>query len=139
MADFSDSSTLATATSFRCAKPAGTHPDAVKSAVIAPDGQVYLTDGHHSVSALHASTPDSDIMLSLRITDDLRNLPSMAVFWDYMQQHIWCGWRGLRARLHRGNCPLKWVSTPCRTILIARCSISYGVLPMNGRNRLPRF
>lgn len=91
VADFSDSSTLATATSFRCAKPAGTHPDAVKSAVIAPDGQVYLTDGHHTVSALRGSTPDSDITLSLRITDDLRHLSSMAVFWDYMQQHhlVW--------------------------------------------------
>lgn len=91
VADFSDASTLATPTSFRCTKPAGTHPDAVKSAVIAPDGLVYLTDGHHSVSALRASTPDSDITLSLRITDDLRHLPSMAAFWDYMQQHhlVW--------------------------------------------------
>lgn len=91
VADFSDASTLASVTSFRCAKPDGTHPDAVKSAVIAPDGQVYLTDGHHSVSALRASTPDSDITLSLRITDDLRHLPSMAVFWDYLQQHhlVW--------------------------------------------------
>lgn len=90
-ADFSDTSTLAIPTSFRCSKPAGTHPEEVKSAVIAPDGQVYLTDGHHSVSALRASTPDADITLSLRITDDLRHLPSMAAFWEYLQQHhlVW--------------------------------------------------
>ncbi|MFT8210756.1 MAG: ParB/Srx family N-terminal domain-containing protein [Symbiopectobacterium sp.] len=91
MADFSDLSTLAAPVSFRCTKPAGTHPEEVKSAVFAPDGQIYLTDGHHSVSALRASTLDSDITLSLRITDDLRHLSSMAAFWDYMQQHhlVW--------------------------------------------------
>lgn len=87
---FDAQSTLAKPDSFRCADVAGTFPDAVKTAVLAPDGQVYLTDGHHSLSAYRASSAD-DFSVTLRVTHDLRDLPSMTAFWDYLQQHrlVW--------------------------------------------------
>lgn len=90
VARFSAQSTLANPDSFVCSDPAGSHPQAVKSAVLAPDGKVYLTDGHHSISAFRASTGD-DFPVTLRITDDLRHLPSMAAFWQTLQQRqlVW--------------------------------------------------
>ncbi len=73
--------------SFTCQSAYGTYPDAVKSAVIAPDHQVYLTDGHHTVSVYRDIAGDQDFTYSVRITNDLSSLPNMAAFWTWMQQH----------------------------------------------------
>jgi len=38
--------------SFTCKDPVGTHPDDMKTVVVGPGGQLYLTDGHHSFTTL---------------------------------------------------------------------------------------
>lgn len=73
--------------SFTCQSPYGTYPDAVKSAVIAPDHQVYLTDGHHTISIFRDIAGDQNFTFSVRITNDLSQLPDMAAFWQWMEQH----------------------------------------------------
>ena len=73
--------------SFTCQSPYGTHPDAVKSAVIAPDHQIYLTDGHHTISIFRDIAGDQNFTFSVRITNDLSQLPDMAAFWQWMEQH----------------------------------------------------
>ena len=73
--------------SFRCQAANGTYPQAVKSAVIAPDHQVYLTDGHHTISEFRRIAGDHDFRFSVRITHDLSQLPNMAAFWQWMVQH----------------------------------------------------
>lgn len=73
--------------SFTCQSPYGTHPDAVKSAVIAPDHQVYLTDGHHTISIFRDIAGGQNFTFSVRITNDLSQLPDMAAFWKWMEQH----------------------------------------------------
>ena len=70
--------------SFTCQSPYGTHPEEVKSAVIAPDHQVYLTDGHHTISIFRDMAGDKNFTFSVRITHDLSNLPDMAAFWKWM-------------------------------------------------------
>lgn len=83
-----DSQSLITKpTSFTCQSAYGTYPDEVKSAVIAPDQQVYLTDGHHTVSVYRDIAGSQDFTYSVRITNDLSSLPNMAAFWTWMQQH----------------------------------------------------
>jgi len=73
--------------SFTCQSAYGTYPEAIKSAVIAPNHQVYLTDGHHTVSVYRDIARDQDFTYSVRITNDLSSLPDMAAFWTWMQQH----------------------------------------------------
>ncbi len=73
--------------SFSCQSPYGTHPEAIKSAVIAPDHQVYLTDGHHTISVYRDIAGDKSFTFSVRITNDMSSLPDMAAFWTWMQQH----------------------------------------------------
>lgn len=84
---FTHQSRITNPNSFRCQSPYGTDPQAVKSAVIAPDHQVYLTDGHHTVSVFRQIAGDHDFTFSVRITNDLSQLPDMAAFWQWMGQH----------------------------------------------------
>ncbi|WP_066566788.1 ParB/Srx family N-terminal domain-containing protein [Snodgrassella sp. CFCC 13594] len=73
--------------SFSCQQPMGTRVNDIKSAVLAPDGHYYLTDGHHSVSAYRAIYTQAGVPMRVRVTQDLRYLPNMSSFWQYLQQH----------------------------------------------------
>lgn len=104
LVSFDAQSTLVNPGSFRCSAKRGSNPQAVKSAVLAPNGAVYLTDGHHSLAAYRASTP-ADFSVLLRITDDLRYLPSMDAFWDYLQQHRLVWLTGMQGKVAAHDLP----------------------------------
>jgi len=86
VASFDAKSDITVAKSFQCADAWGSHLAEVKSAVLAPDHQVYLTDGHHTISVFRDFSGDKDFPYYVRITDDLSKLPNMQAFWETMQQ-----------------------------------------------------
>ena len=87
--------TLRDPTSFTCTVPLGSEtPDTIylmKSAIIGPGGQLYLTDGHHSFTA-YWEQPDGgpDMHIRVRIQGNLSHL-SLPLFWKRMQKEnkVW--------------------------------------------------
>ena len=54
-------------------------------AVVGPDNYMYIIDKHHTLSALDFSDYD-DILVTLYIICDYRNISSMEAFWSYLEQ-----------------------------------------------------
>ena len=79
--------------SFSCALTPGNETkesaDLAKSVVIGPGGKLYLTDGHHTLTAF-AETPDGGLRLHvrLRVLGNLSGLSEPA-FWNRMIQNRW--------------------------------------------------
>lgn len=73
--------------SFSCDSPVGTHPEAMKTVIVGPGGQLYLTDGHHSFTTLWEQ-PGAGPALKMwvRVTDDFSTSPDMTTFWQRMEQ-----------------------------------------------------
>lgn len=83
--------------SFTCEVPVGSETPAttagMKTAVIGPGGQVYLTDGHHTLTSFwEAPGGGPDTRIRVRIVDNLQDLAPEA-FWRRMQDQ---GWTWLR-------------------------------------------
>ncbi|MBN2979291.1 ParB/Srx family N-terminal domain-containing protein [Pseudomonas lactucae] len=78
--------------SFTCKDPVGTHPEDMKTVVVGPGGQLYLTDGHHSFTTLW-ETPGAGPRLKMwvKVTDDFSNSPDLATFWRRMEaaRKVW--------------------------------------------------
>lgn len=78
--------------SFTCKDPVGTHPDDMKTVVVGPGGQLYLTDGHHSFTTLW-EVPGGGPRLKMwvKVTDDFSSSPTMASFWQRMEaaRKVW--------------------------------------------------
>jgi hypothetical protein len=76
--------------SFECEIPVGEETEEsraeMKTAVIGPGDTLYLTDGHHTLSAFW-ETPDAGprMRIRVRITDDLSDLDERA-FWQEMER-----------------------------------------------------
>lgn len=79
--------------SFSCAVAPGHETkesaDLAKSVVVGPGGRLYLTDGHHTLTAF-AETPDGGLNLHvrLRVLGNLSGL-SESAFWNRMVQNRW--------------------------------------------------
>lgn len=79
--------------SFTCEVPIGSEtPETIapmKTAVVGPQGQLYLTDGHHRFTSFWES-PDGgpNMRLRVRIIGNLSNLEP-AAFWQEMQRKGW--------------------------------------------------
>ncbi|MFI9602076.1 ParB-like protein [Streptomyces sp. NPDC052043] len=79
--------------SFTCELPVGAETAdsvaAMKTVVIGPGGEPFLTDGHHTLTSFY-ETPDggADLHVRLRVQANLSNLPRQA-FWDEMKAHKW--------------------------------------------------
>jgi hypothetical protein len=72
---------------FSCKDEPNTHADDMKTAVVGPGGQLYLTDGHHSFSVLWEQPGVGPQMkMRVRITDDFSDSADLATFWKRMQQ-----------------------------------------------------
>lgn len=65
--------------SFECQYKVATHPEEMKTAVQAPNGQYYLTDGHHFVAEL-AKNIDLNVPVYVVVTPDMRYTKTMAQF-----------------------------------------------------------
>ncbi|SEM39544.1 hypothetical protein SAMN04487857_101542 [Pseudomonas sp. ok272] len=78
--------------SFTCQDPVGTHPADMKTVVVGPAGQLYLTDGHHSFSTLwEQPSAGPTLKMWVRVTDDFSDSPDMATFWTRMEhaRKVW--------------------------------------------------
>ncbi|MDI9916581.1 ParB/Srx family N-terminal domain-containing protein [Rhodococcus sp. IEGM 1379] len=89
----SETSTLKDPTSFTCELPVGQETtDSIapmKTAVVGPRGELYLTDGHHTLTSFY-ETPDGgpDTHVRLRVLGNLSNL-SPSAFWAAMEKNKW--------------------------------------------------
>jgi hypothetical protein len=81
---FDSKSRLSQPSSFSCKAPVGSEPGPMKTAVIAPDNVLYLTDGHHTFSNF-ADIGGLNTPVQVRITDDFRSLKTMSAFWQKME------------------------------------------------------
>jgi hypothetical protein len=83
---------LAPPPSFKCEREVGAKPKDMKTVVIGPHGKVYLTDGHHTFSALHDADGGNNgrLMVWVKVTDNLSAL-SESAFWQRMQamRKVW--------------------------------------------------
>lgn len=90
--DFLADSDLRNSKTFACLEPVGTVRAAMKTVVIAPDGKLYLTDGHHTFNAFW-EIPEGgpDLFFNVIVSRDYRRLASMDDFWKQMQAegNIW--------------------------------------------------
>ncbi|WP_462380046.1 ParB/Srx family N-terminal domain-containing protein [Pseudomonas sp. Marseille-QA0892] len=79
--------TLKDSSSFTCRDGIGTHRRDMKTVVKAPNGEWYLTDGHHTFTSLW-ETPSAgpDFSMWLRVTADYSDMPDMAGFWQRMER-----------------------------------------------------
>ncbi len=92
VSNLTDASNLHDPTSFSCLEPVGMTRSAVKTVVIAPNGQLYLTNGHHSlIEFWNMPGGGPDLRIHVVVDRDYRKLPSMDEFWEHMQseQNVW--------------------------------------------------
>ncbi|WP_460137362.1 ParB/Srx family N-terminal domain-containing protein [Pseudomonas sp. S1_E04] len=78
--------------SFTCQDPVGTHSEDMKTVVVGPAGQLYLTDGHHSFTTLwEVPGGGPHLKMWVKVTDDFSNSPNMASFWQRMEaaRKVW--------------------------------------------------
>ncbi|WP_423199480.1 ParB-like nuclease [Cupriavidus sp. H19C3] len=67
--------------SFGCTKTVGTKPEDMKTLVVGPFGEPYLTDGHHSFTTMwEAPTGGPQVKAYIRVQDNLSNLNRAAFF-----------------------------------------------------------
>lgn len=87
---FDDKSSLRDTDSFECSDAVGTHLEDMKTAVIAPNSGVYITDGHHTFSN-YLALEGPDLVMPLLITHNFNDLPDMKHFWATMQEErlVW--------------------------------------------------
>ncbi len=78
--------------SFACLEPVGTDLTQMKTVVIAPDGKLYLTDGHHTFNAFwHVKGGGPELRFNVIVARDYKDYPSMDEFWKQMraEKNVW--------------------------------------------------
>lgn len=73
------------AATFECKEAVGERQKDMKTIVIAPNGDYYLTDGHHTFNVFWTMPEGgADFPVHVVVDKDYRNLDSMDSFWDAM-------------------------------------------------------
>lgn len=73
--------------SYTCKDEPNAHPDKMKTVVVGPGGQFYLTDGHHTFSTLWEQPGAGPQMkMKVLITDDFSDSADMPAFWARMEK-----------------------------------------------------
>jgi hypothetical protein len=78
--------------SFHCQQPVGTYPGEMKTVVVGPGGQLYLTDGHHTFTLLWEQPGAGPTQpMWVRVTDNFSDSADLATFWQRMQaeRKVW--------------------------------------------------
>jgi len=71
--------------SFHCTEAPGTHPDVMKTVVVGWDGNLYLTDGHHSFTSLREIFDGGPkLPVYVKVDANYSDLPSREAFWQRM-------------------------------------------------------
>lgn len=84
---FNSKSNVAIADSFECAEPVGSVKKDMKTVIISPDNQLYLTDGHHTFNVFwHMPEGGADYQVNVVVTDDYRDI-TMDNFWSVMEEN----------------------------------------------------
>lgn len=86
------SSRLDDASSFTCKNALGNDLSTMKSAVIGPQGKLYLTDGHHSFTSYWETADGGQNMkVWVRVLANFSNAKSSTEFWDKMKasKYVW--------------------------------------------------
>lgn len=74
------------ASSYECREPVGSRTEDMKTIVIAPNGDYYLTDGHHTFNTFwQMAGGGEDFKIHVVVAKDYRGLNSMDAFWGAMQ------------------------------------------------------
>jgi hypothetical protein len=82
-----DGASLLRPDSFACESPVGTNPDDMKTVVVGPAGQLYLTDGHHTFTTLWEQPgAGPQLKMWVKVTDDFSDSTGSAAFWQRMQK-----------------------------------------------------
>ncbi|WP_261837188.1 inorganic diphosphatase [Vibrio ishigakensis] len=82
---FSKNSVPGVPSSFECEEEVGSIKKDMKTVVIAPNGEYYLTDGHHTFNTFtHMNGGGLNFKVNVVIDGDYRNLKTMDKFWDAM-------------------------------------------------------
>ncbi|MEL0636330.1 ParB/Srx family N-terminal domain-containing protein [Marinomonas sp. TI.3.20] len=85
LSHFTSSSMPNIPSSFQCDEAVGTEKKDMKTIVIAPNGQYYLTDGHHTFNAFwQMKDGGKQFKVNVVVAKDYRALPTMAAFWKAM-------------------------------------------------------
>ncbi|WP_339522514.1 ParB/Srx family N-terminal domain-containing protein [Pseudomonas sp. EA_35y_Pfl2_R111] len=78
--------------SFSCQAEVGAHSSEMKTVVVGPEGQLYLTDGHHTFTTLWEQ-PEGGATLQMwvKVTDNFSDSPDLSSFWQRMQaaRKVW--------------------------------------------------
>ncbi len=77
---------------FECKDPPGAHPDVMKTVVVGWDGNLYLTDGHHSFTALREiSDGGPKLPVWVKVDANFSDAPTREAFWQRMvdQNKTW--------------------------------------------------
>lgn len=86
VAHYETSSKVNDANSFECKEPVGNRTEDMKTIVIAPNGDYYLTDGHHTFNTFwQMAGGGADFKVHVVVAKDYRGLNSMDAFWGAMQ------------------------------------------------------
>ena len=73
--------------SFTCKDEPNAHPDEMKTVVVGPGGQFYLTDGHHTFTTMWEQPgAGAQLKMKVRITDVFSDSADMATFWKRMEK-----------------------------------------------------
>ncbi|MGO2510200.1 MAG: ParB/Srx family N-terminal domain-containing protein [Vibrio hibernica] len=73
--------------SFTCKLAVGKRKQDMKTVVIAPDGDYYLTDGHHTFNVFYEmSEGGADFHINVIVAKDYRGIKGMDKFWTQMQK-----------------------------------------------------
>lgn len=83
----SNKASLQDPASFGCQAAVGSDPQSMKTVVIGPQQQLYLTDGHHTFTSLWEH-PDAgpELTMHVRVSADFSDSPDLEHFWQRMQQ-----------------------------------------------------
>lgn len=70
---------------FACKDAPGTHPENLKTVVVGWDGNLYLTDGHHTFSSLREIFDGGPkLPVWVKVDANYSSLPTAAAFWQRM-------------------------------------------------------
>ncbi|OBT13413.1 chromosome partitioning protein ParB [Vibrio sp. UCD-FRSSP16_10] len=86
LVSFDQNSLPANPTSFTCEQGIGEKRKDMKTIVLAPNNQFYLTDGHHTFNTFwHMSGGGSDFKVHVVVDKDYRDLANMDQFWTALE------------------------------------------------------